>query len=654
MRTHRTFPALQPWAWRNELLAELVSANHLVAMRIEPVTRGREATVFADFHFSDGERAVTVPLVYVDLAQLDVRELDPLVFPHALLGVVPDARACEIVERVFSDLERRAMAGGFWIEEAIRYGAAGAFDVARSRGFFGAAPLATALPRIAAAVYARRFAIGKHVVAYGPAAEEAAAFLSGVASSCAIAGADADARAWYGEFAVAGLDTNYDLAIGSGPAPVSAAVTVRTDDGADGTSIPVIAPLPSDVMLSFDAADGAATGAFSVTATREPFMRAAPEVDIAPVAGRSAGRIAIAIRPDAAWAPDADRDEAIALAAGLRHEGFTVEVLAGFDELAAFEPDLVHLYGVRPGSFARRIADWASENRKPLAVHALHESPADGGYWGAMVSPYCFSYSNDERSVATYLEMLARRAVEVDGVGAAQPYAPAIAGLAESERVLALADVVLVNSERERAAVEGLRPRRPTFVVPPLPCVAVPGQPVAPWVGNDPFVLVHAPIWPEANQLLLARAAISVGVPMVLAGAVADPAYAERLREFAPDQLILLDEPTPQMVASLYRAAPVVADAAWTTRGHSRIVTAAAFGAAVVCSRNRWLEPAEIGPWTVDPADAASIARGIGEAWDAALRSDPRIATAAALARERLRTAIGAIVATYAKIVLAI
>ena len=77
MRTHRVFPALQAWSWRAELVRELASGEHLVAARLEPVTRGREPTAFLDLHFSDGERSVTIPLVYVDIAQLDVREADP-------------------------------------------------------------------------------------------------------------------------------------------------------------------------------------------------------------------------------------------------------------------------------------------------------------------------------------------------------------------------------------------------------------------------------------------------------------------------------------------------------------------------------------------------------------------------------------------------
>jgi hypothetical protein len=81
------------------------------------------------------------------------------------------------------------------------------------------------------------------------------------------------------------------------------------------------------------------------------------------------------------------------------------------------------------------------------------------------------------------------------------------------------------------------------------------------------------------------------------------------------------------------------------------LTTAAALGAAVVCSQARWLELPESDFWTVDPADIRSIARGIGEAWDAATRNDPRIRAAARFARERLGPAAGAIVAAYAQIV---
>ena len=650
MRTHRVFPALQPWAWRADLLRELVAGEHLVAARIEPVTRGREPTAFLDLHFSNGQRTVTIPLVYVDLAMLDVREADPLLFPQFLLNVVSDARACEIVDRVLPDLEVRALNGGFWAEEVLLYGDAPVFAAARARGFFGAAPLATSLPRIAPAVYAKRFATGRRAVAYGPNANELGSFLGGLTTSCTIIGTDADASAWYGPLAVADPAQSCDLAIGEGESPVTAATYVRTDGAGSGVTFAVAPPLPADLMLAFHTGDGPAAARFSVATTREPYTRTTPDIAVAAPVGSSAGRVTIVVRPDGAAVPDADTGEAEALAEALRAEGLTVAVVANIDGLEESAPDLIHLFGTRPGAFARRVADWAAEHRTPFVVHAYHEAPADGGYWGAMVAPYCFGYSGDDRSVSTYLELLARRAVEVDGIRATSHFAPPIIGLADTERVLGAADVVFVNSERERRAVEPFRHRRPTFIVSPLPLVAAPPEPVGALAGSDPFVLAHGPIGPEGNQLLLARAAAAVGVPLVIAGPIDDPQYAERLREFAPDQLRLLEEPSPGVIMGLYRSAAVVADAVWIARGHGRLATAAAHGAAVVCSRSRWLDLPDQENWAVDPADLSSVARGIGQAWDASVRRDETIEKAASFARERLRSAAATVVASYAKI----
>ena len=650
MRTHRVFPALQAWSWRADLLRELASGEHLVAARIEPVTRGREPTAFLDLHFSDGERAITIPLVYVDIAQLDVREADPLLFPHSVLGTLTDARAKEIVDRVLPELERRAIDGGFRIEEVLRFGDASRFAVARERGFFGAAPLATSLPRIAPAIYAKRFSVGKHVVAYGPDAFELGAFLSGAGTPCLVIGDDPVARAWYGEFGAADTSQSYDLAIGTGPAPVSAATHVCVGGGGSGRAIALEVPVPADLMVAFHAM-AADAGHFTVATTREPYTRLAPDVALSAPVGGSAGRVAIVVRPDAALVPDADTDEAVALAQALGREGFAVEVVSSIDGLDAFLPDLVHLFGVRPGAFARRVAQWASDARKTLAVHAYHEAPADGGYWGALVSPYCFSYSGDDRSVSTYLDLLMRRAVEVDGIGPNMKYAPPVMGLPDSEHVLGMADVVFVNSERELRAVEPYRKRRPTFVVAPIPLIAVAPEPVGTLVGSDPFILIHGPIGPEGNQLMVARGAASVGAPLVLAGTIDDPRYAERLREFAAAQLQILDEPSPALTMGLYRSAAVIADASWIGRGHSRLATAAALGASVVSSRARWVDLLGNESRTVDPADLNSIARGIGEAWDNAINREESIEAAASFARERMAAAAASIVAAYAKIV---
>jgi hypothetical protein len=616
-------------------------------MRVEPVTRAREPAAVVDLHFADGERSVTIPFVYVDLAQLDVRELDPLVFPRAIADMLGDATLSAIVERTFPELERRAHGGGLWHEEVVVYAPSPAFEAARAAGFFGAAALAVSLPRIGPALYARRFAVRKYAVAYGPPALEMAAFLRDVASDCAVAGTPHPAAgAWYGEGDREPGAARADVAIGSGPAPVEAIVNVRLDAVPGETQCIVALPLPADLVMSFDPADGPAAATFSVSAVREPFARGPIPIEPA-AAGGSSGRIAVVVRTDAAAVPDSDTDEAASLAQTLRREGFTVSVASSIDELDAFGPDLVHLFGVRPGVAALRIAEWAVERRIPLAVHAYYERPADGGYWGALAAPYCFGYSADDRSVQMYLDMLSRRSVVVDEISANVPYAPPSAGLPEAERVLRLADIVFVNSQREFDAIEPLRMGRPTYVVPPLPTVTGGSGPIGPLAGIDPFVLAHAPIGPMDNQLIVVRAASLTGFPLVLAGPVADPAYAERVHEIAGDVRFVPD-PSP-VVASLYRAATVVVDAAWISRGHGRLATASASGAACVVSSARWADFGTSARWIVDPADVESVARGIGEAWDGSLQRDRIVTDAAAANAERLAVAGIAIVSAYAK-----
>jgi hypothetical protein len=97
-----------------------------------------------------------------------------------------------------------------------------------------------------------------------------------------------------------------------------------------------------------------------------------------------------------------------------------------------------------------------------------------------------------------------------------------------------------------------------------------------------------------------------------------------------------------------------VADAAWIGRGHARLANAAAAGAAIVVSASRWLDLPLPERARVDPADTRSIARGMGEALDAATRSSEQLATVVGAARERLALGGMTTVAGYAKIASAV
>jgi hypothetical protein len=231
--------------------------------------------------------------------------------------------------------------------------------------------------------------------------------------------------------------------------------------------------------------------------------------------------------------------------------------------------------------------------------------------------------------------MLARRAVTVGAAGADAPYAPPDAALEDADAALRDASVVFAASEDEAESIRARTGRRGTIVVVPPLAPAGDPLPVGRLVGADPFVLVHAPIGPLGNQLFVARCAADAALPLVVTGPVADASYAERVREFGGGGLILLaGEPPPGVAAALRSAAAVVADAAWIGEGGARLAAAALAGARLAVADRRRFAAAGVEPHRFDPADARTLTRALGEAWDLALRSPGRAAseTIAALA----------------------
>ncbi|MGH7714506.1 MAG: hypothetical protein ACREML_00775, partial [Vulcanimicrobiaceae bacterium] len=54
-----------------------LSAEHLVAVRLEPVVRNGIGSAAIDLHFRREERWSVMPLVIVDVSMLEARERDP-------------------------------------------------------------------------------------------------------------------------------------------------------------------------------------------------------------------------------------------------------------------------------------------------------------------------------------------------------------------------------------------------------------------------------------------------------------------------------------------------------------------------------------------------------------------------------------------------
>jgi hypothetical protein len=639
----------------------VLDATLLAAVRVEPVFRRRQPALALDFYLAGDAGDTIIPTVLADPTTVIERDRDPLIFPSGTPGC--EAFALALAERVLPYLERLVLGGEPLHEHVLELAAAPRFEAARRAGCFGAAPLRDALARLAPYRFAQRFARGRSVSIDAPDAVGGWALLRGIGSvGVAPRRRDGAALAWYGEAPLAGERAEVAIVDAAGE-PGDAGCVLRLDaEGtarvgpstgsgqghADAVRVGVVDPLPLDVGITFDPAEGPVRRWFAVERAPEPAQRAQPQLDYIP-AGGSAGRIRVVLsRADAHSRPSADTDEACALVAALAAEGFDAELAASSEDLGGAH--LIHLIGTRDGRRARAVVDAARRDGVPVALHAHDEDAEHGGWWGAAVTRHCFEYGSDERDLSRYLEMLAKRAVSVGAARAEGAFAPDEAGLGEAAFALREASVVYAATAAEADAIRARTGRRGAIVVvPPLARLAAP-LPVGALVGPDRFALCHAPIGAVSNQLLVARCAALAAIPLVVAGPVVDASYLERVREFGGPSLMLLPgEPEPGVAAALRAAASIVVDAAWVGEGGSRLAAALLSGARLVVADRRRFETSAARLRRFDPADAAALTRALGEAWDEALRSPGTVAaeTASVLAPTAV---VRAIVRGYASV----
>lgn len=633
MRQHRDHVLLRPWS----IGAPIVDAAHLVAVRLEPVLLGRGGAVALDVVLEHGDALTVIPGIVLDAAALLDRDRDALIFPDGTPG--GDTFGVALAARILPHCERALLDGVPVAEHVVTLAPSQRFDAARAAGCYGAAPLRDALARLGPYRIARRYARGLSVAIDARDAVAGWALLRDVATvGVAERRRDPAACAWYGvpPDPVSGAE----VAIVDRPEARNGSRWAIVLDGISGGGIPVVDPVPLDLSWSNDPADGPAVAHVAVAGPAET----PSAVDLTHIAsGGSGGRIAIVpARADVEALPAADTDEAEALAAALRAEGFEVDVGLLRD---AAHYDLLHVIGTRDGARAHALVEAGRRARIPVVLTAHDDAPEHGGWWGAAVAQLCFEHARDEVSLQTYLALLARRALSVGPIDAATPYAPPGAGASQRRSALLDATLVMAQDEAEAEALRELGRTGPIHVVPAVVRGAQPA-PVGTLVGAERFVFVHAPIGPAGNQLLVARVAADLRVPLVLAGPVEDAAYLERIRRHGGNELVVLPgEPSPAVARGLRLAASVVVDAAWVGWGAGRIAAALLDGARVVAAERR-RGPACHAIVRVDPADQRALARAIGESWDAA--GSARVQQPALVERLHPSRAVRAIVAGYA------
>ena len=596
-------------------------------MRVEPVLHKRRPALLLDLYLAGAAGHTVIPLVLAYPAAIVERMRDPLLWPHGT--ALDDAAALALAERVLPHLERLVLAAEPIVEHVVRFRAAPAFEAARAAGCLGAAPLRDALLRLAPYRYARRFVRGRTVRIDAADAVAGWALLRDAATVGVVAPErEPAAAAWFGEPPRAPERAEVAI-VGPAAGPGAASIVIRLDPAAEAEHrVGAVDPVPLDVDIVFDPAEAPVRRWFAVERAPEPVRRARAALPRG-AAGGSAGRIAVVLgRSDAAALPDADADEARALVELLAAEGFDARLVE--PEALPGGSNLIHLVGTREGRRARAVVEAGRRAGIPVVVHAHDEDARGGGWWGAAVTRFCFEFADDERDQNRYLAMLAARAVSVGEAVADRPYAPAAAADDDADAALREAALVFAATEEE---AQGLRVRTgrrgPIEVVPPL-AAAAEAAPIGHLVGPDPFVLIHAPIGPLANQLPAAHAAALASVPLVLAGPVADAAYLEAVRAVGGLGLVVLSgEPRPELAAALRSAAAIVLDAAWIGAGGARLAAAALAGTRLVLADRRRFAPPGAEPRRFDAASVEALTRALGEAWDETQRApaplDPRV-----------------------------
>jgi hypothetical protein len=511
------------------------------------------------------------------------RERSPFIWPMAIAAVLPAEQLLALEGAVLPWL--RALARGRpMASEAIRaYAPSERFTRARAAGLVGAVPLERAIEGMAPFVYARRFAAGAHVALGCSGAALGHVVLADLAASFTyVAGAESDAfeRAWYGLCEPsASPGRPFDLALVERRGEVEAQIVIERSPaaGSAGVIVHVPAPVPYDVLFSFDDADAPSISSFAVHAGETPSRESEP-LEPAVSVGGSSGSVVFAISPEASAMRGPDLEEMEIFRRRLSAEGLAVSVVTSPEAAELTGAQLVHIFGAPCEPHSTEFAEYA-RGRGIAFVLDLPPQAADGSAFNESVYFALLRSALDEAEIARYLAAFGSGRLDRGSVQAptAEDDAKQSARFAAVARS---AGGVLVPHE-DRAGAAARLPGVPAdrifgrgvFAEPEPERVAV-GH----LVPRAPFAFAHCVIGTRSNVLYAAFAAERRRVPFVVAGPVYDVDYLQALRAAAPNAVVLADA-SPAVISSLYRRAAVYVDAAPRPTSAANVLRAVACGA---------------------------------------------------------------------------
>ncbi|MFN2461336.1 MAG: hypothetical protein ABR591_11710 [Candidatus Velthaea sp.] len=426
-------------------------------------------------------------------------------------------------------------------------------------------------------------------------------------------------------------------------------VAVRAN--AHDVAVVIPEPIPNDHLFTFDAADAPEAGRFAVRAADRLARPVRPFADV-PAIGGSHGDICLVLREDAAFAPDAQTDEAAALARRLNAEGLTVECVTNAADERIARADLVHIFGAVSSASTEAAIAAARAAGRPYVVSLEPLAAPDTGYAedGLLTM---LQLGNDSAAQEIFRDAYFRNALQIDGIPATLPAGEVQRRDRRFGAACAGATAVLLAPHDD---VDAFCRRFGEIAPERVRCGGVllaaepPEEPVAASVPSGSFVLMHAPLVRRSNLHLAVTALAAAPYGIVVAGPVSDVDLAISLRRNAGRDVVFLPDPTDGVVAALYRRAAVFLEPSCRPAGVSRIVRAALCGALPLVPRSSPLAPLLDESAHLDTSTFARLASGAGAAIG---RTD--LAVAAALAAARFsaladqRTAFAAVLDAYAQ-----
>jgi hypothetical protein len=553
----------------------------LTTARYETVFREKQGYATVDLVFEGDGEAALAHSVFLDTVALATMTAPILLWPDDC--VLESDAAAAIAEHIFPWLRTLVRGRSSPGEEVRRYRASPLFEAARALGMRGAAPYATALPLTAPFVYARRFARDARVRIACDRAYEAAAVLGGRGANIVIERASADeaanevARRWYGapQHTIDAFEA-CDLAIVDDLADAyakDAAAVVATRASRDAFSVVVPQPTPLDLLFTFDPADAPEVARFGVRASEGRIRPQSPMVT-SHVVGGSAGRVAIVLRDDASYAPDADTDAAAELERRLRAEGMDPFRTHARDERIRTS-DLIHVFGSVGDAHIVHAAQVARSARIPHVVSLAPVVTYTLYYEEAF--PAALRLGLDAVDRAAYIDAFFAGKLQIDEI----PFARDAATQQRLDRQTASACrdavAVLLAPNEDVAAFLTRFPEilSDRIAAPPVLLGPEPDEErVVELLPPEPFVLLSSSmLWRSNIQTVLAALA-DEPFAIVVAGPVSDVECTSSLRRIAQRDVVFISDPSPGMLWAILRRATVVVEPSLRPAGVSRLLRA--------------------------------------------------------------------------------